>query len=179
MGLVSEFVATERESQAVNASWPAGYEGLVRRHYPCLIQTLTLITFDRELAADAAQDAFLQLYLHWQEIRRHPDPVACVYRVGINRCKDHYRYLARSARLFRRLVLASAAEGEPLEWESRTDALDILGCLPRQQRTAAALFYKADFSVAEIAAVMNISEGAVKSHLSRARETLRRTLEEK
>jgi len=53
----------------------------------------------------------------------------------------------------------------------------MLGRLPLRQRTAAALFYEADFSVAEIAAVMNISEGAVKSHLSRARQSLRQVLE--
>jgi RNA polymerase sigma-70 factor (ECF subfamily) len=144
-----------------------------------LVQSLTLATLDRELAADAAQEAFLQLHVHWQEVQRHPNPVAWVYRVGTNRCKDHYRYLARTAKLFRRLVDTSTADQAGVEWESHSEALTILGCLPRQQRTAAALFYEADLSVAEIATVMKISEGAVKSHLSRARETLRKTLEAK
>jgi RNA polymerase sigma factor (sigma-70 family) len=143
-----------------------------------LVRSLTLVVLDRELAADAAQEAFLQLYLHWHQVQ-HQDPVAWVYRVGNNRCKDHYRYLARTAKLFKRLVDASAVGREGVEWESRSEALAILGCLPRRQRTAAALFYEADLSVADIAAVMNISEGAVKSHLSRARETLRKTLEAK
>lgn len=173
---VHEYPADRRASPPLETAWPASYEAFVRGHYARLVQSLTLVVLDRDLAADAAQEAFLQLHLHWQQVR-HQDPVAWVYRVGNNRCKDHYRYLARTAKLFKRLVDASAAEREAVEWESRSEALAILGCLPRQQRTAATLFYEADLSVADIAAVMNISEGAVKSHLSRARETLRKTLE--
>jgi len=177
MGFVGEYPIEEPAQQVLELAWPASYEAFVRDNYRHLIQSLTLIALDPDLAADAAQEAFLQLYLHWQEVQKHPDPVAWVYRVGTNRCKDHYRYLARTAKLFRQLVNASAAERDGVEWESRSEALAILGCLPRQQRTAAALFYEADLSVADIAAVMKISEGAVKSHLSRARETLRKTLE--
>ena len=176
--LVSEYPADRRVSQALETAWPASFDAFVQGHYTRLVKSLTLVALDRELAADAAQEAFLQLYLHWQQVQ-HQNPVAWVYRVGNNRCKDHYRYLARTAKLFKRLAEASAAEREGVEWESRSEALAILGCLPRQQRTAAALFYEADLSVADIAAVMNISEGAVKSHLSRARETLRKTLEAK
>ena len=65
-----------------------------------------------------------------------------------------------------------------MEWEGRIEAVAVLSGLPLRQRTATALFFAADFSVAEIAAVMNISEGAVKGLLFRARESLRGALEE-
>ena len=77
----------------------------------------------------------------------------------------------------RRLAISLPPESEFAEWENRTEALELLRPLPARQRTAAALFFSADLSVAEIAAVMSISEGAVKSHLSRARDTLRKALE--
>jgi RNA polymerase sigma factor (sigma-70 family) len=149
----------------------------VLQHCTRLIQSLTLVVLDRELAADAAQDAFLQLHLHWEEVQRHQDPAAWLYRVGINRCRDYRRYLDRASKLFVRLVATLPPEEEWVEWESRLEALAMLGGLPLRQRTAAALFFEADLSVADIAAVMNISEGAVKSHLSRAREALRKALE--
>lgn len=149
----------------------------MREHYARLVKSLTLVALDREVAADAAQEAFLQLHRHWNEVQGYPDPVAWLYRVGTNRCNDHYRYLARTARMFKRLVDASAARNDGAEWESRSEALAILGCLPGRQRTAAGLFYGAGLSVADIANVMNISEGAVKSHLFRARATLRKNLE--
>jgi len=49
--------------------------------------------------------------------------------------------------------------------------------LPTRQRVAAALFYQADMSIHEISQIMGISEGAVNSHLNRARRTLKEVLE--
>ncbi len=165
------------ESHEHGAAAVLAYEAFVRQHCARLIQSLTLVTLDQELAADAAQEAFLQLHLHWEEVHRHQNPTAWLYRVGINRCKDYRRHLGRLSKLVGRLAANLPPASESVEWESRVDAMAMLGRLPLRQRTAAALFYEADFSVAEIAAVMNISEGAVKSHLSRARQSLRQVLE--
>jgi RNA polymerase sigma factor (sigma-70 family) len=48
--------------------------------------------------------------------------------------------------------------------------------LPERQRWAVALHYVEDRSLADVAAVLGCSEGAVKTHLSRARATLARQL---
>ena len=50
--------------------------------------------------------------------------------------------------------------------------------LPEQQRWAVALHYVEDRPVAEVAAVLGCSEGSVKTHLSRARATLARQLDD-
>jgi RNA polymerase sigma-70 factor (ECF subfamily) len=108
------------------------------------------------------------------------DRVAWLYRVGINRCKDYRRAMARAARLGQRLagtletVVASAVE----DWSPEPRLIEILRPLPTRQRTAAALFYLAGFSTAEIAQTMGISEGTVGSHLHKAREALRKMLGE-
>jgi RNA polymerase sigma-70 factor (ECF subfamily) len=177
IALLSEHPATGVGQQPHEAAWTASYEAFVRKHGARLVQSLTLVALDPELAADAAQDAFLQLHLYWDKVQKYEDPVAWLYRVGVNRSKDYRRRLLRSARLFKRLVDASPPEPNRVEWEGRHEALAVFGPLPLRQRTAAALFYHSDFSVTEIAAVMDISEGTVKSHLSRARETLRKVLE--
>jgi RNA polymerase sigma-70 factor (ECF subfamily) len=152
----------------------------VHRHSARLVKSLALITLDRGLAEDAAQDAFLQLYLHWREVPAMRDPAAWLYRVGMNRCKDYRRALRRGTRLIERLG-RSTFEGPPDDprenWSPEADFLAILGPLPNRQRTAAALHYLAGFSTSEIATAMSISEGAVGSHLHKARESLRRTLE--
>jgi DNA-directed RNA polymerase specialized sigma24 family protein len=67
------------------------YEGFVRDQSRRLLQSLSLIMRDRELAADAAQDAFIQLYRHWEEMEEVRDPVAWLYRVAINRSRDYRR----------------------------------------------------------------------------------------
>lgn len=54
---------------------------------------------------------------------------------------------------------------------------EALGNLPVRQRTAVVLFYIGDFSIDSIAAAMNISDGAVKAHLSQGRRRLRELLE--
>jgi RNA polymerase sigma-70 factor (ECF subfamily) len=142
-----------------------------------LIRSLAAIFLDRELAADAAQEAFVRLYLHWDEVVKGGDPTPWLYRVALNRCKDQRRALARAARLFERLVAASPTEPATPDWTPRADFLSVVERLPARQRVVAALFYDADFSIAEIAAVLGISAGSVHSHLHRARVALRQYLE--
>jgi RNA polymerase sigma factor (sigma-70 family) len=154
-----------------------GYEEFVRRHFHPLEKSLALITLDAGLAADAAQEACLRLYLRWDDVDSLDDPVAWLYRVGINRCRDYRRQLKRATRLFERLS-AEAGDGEPVErWIPEAGFAGLVKRLPRQQRIAAVLFYQADLSTKEIARAMQISESAVKSHLQRAREALRPLVE--
>ena len=153
------------------------YESFVREQGPRLLQSLSLIARDRELAADAAQDALLQLYRHWNEVGEIRDPVAWLYRVAINRSNDYRRRAARSARLLARLITASAGDDWAAPDVAGTQLVAVFRALPLGQRTAATLYYLADLPVAEVARVMNVSEGTVNRHLYRAREALRGTLE--
>jgi RNA polymerase sigma factor (sigma-70 family) len=157
-----------------------GYEAFVRRHFHPLEKSLTLITLDAGLAADAAQEACLRLYLRWPEVDELDDPVAWLYRVGINRCRDYRRQLKRAARLLDRLSAepdAAEVSGAAEPWAPATEFAALVKRLPKQQRVAAVLFYQADLSTKEIARTMQISESAVKSHLQRAREALRPLVE--
>ena len=54
-----------------------------------------------------------------------------------------------------------------------SDLQTILAQLPKQQRIAIALFYVDELSVAEVAAALKVSEGAVKSYLHQGRARLR------
>ena len=50
--------------------------------------------------------------------------------------------------------------------------------LPLKQRTALALYYMDNLTTREVAGVMHVTEGTVKQHLHRARETLKEKFEE-
>lgn len=155
----------------------ARFEAVVRRSSGRLIQMLDAAFLDRELSVEAAQEAFVQLYLHWDRVGSSEEPEAWLYRVAVNRCKDHRRRLARAAKLVGRLVATSGnAFDEPREPQG--ELLSVLRRLPPRQRTAAALFYQGDMSIVQISRVMGISEGAVNSHLNRARAALKELLEE-
>jgi len=126
---------------------------------------------------DAAQDSYVQLYLHWDKVGGSAEPEAWLYRVAVDRCRDYRGRLARGAKLFRPLVAEAPAAATVGAWEPANDFVALLRQLPTRQRVAAALFYQADMSIYEISQVMGISEGAVNSHLNRARRTLKALLE--
>ena len=155
----------------------AGFDEFVQRHYESLAKALALMSLDKQFAADAAHDAFLRLQLRWSTVDTLEDPVAWLYRVGINRCRDYRRQFTRTARLFERLVTRAGPEEAGRSWTPDAEFESLVGRLPKQQRVAAVLFYQADLSTAEIARVMQISQGAAKSHLFRAREALRPLVE--
>lgn len=179
MNDVEAIDTTSREAKLPllgESAWPTEFEAFVRRHSARLVKSLALITLDRGLAEDAAQEAFLQLYLHWEEVCRMEAPEAWLYRVGINRCKNYRRALYRAARLVERLG-GFADESVQEEWTREADFTAVFMPLPPRQRTAVTLRYLAGFSTTDIAKAMGISEGAVGSHLHKARESLRKILE--
>jgi RNA polymerase sigma-70 factor (ECF subfamily) len=147
---------------------------MFKAHYSRLVKALTVIGGDREAAADAVQEAFIQACLHWNRISSYDDPAAWVRRVALNRLSNQRRSLLRRVTALIRL-------GEPAPSdEPSPDGLDLataLRALPEQQRTAVALHYVEGLRVREVAVAMGITEGTVNRHLHRAREALRPALE--
>ena len=94
----------------------------------------------------------------------------------MNRCKNYRRAMSRTARLVERLG-QSVDERTQGQWSPEAGFVAIFQPLPKRQRAAVALHYLAGFSTSEIANTMGISEGAVGSHLHKARESLRKVLE--
>lgn len=155
---------------AGGAALDRSFEEVFRAAYWPLVRALTVAGGNREVAADSVQEAFTRAYARWSRISRYDDPVAWVRRVALHRLIDHERRRARGVRAVERLGPPPVAHPP----ESPAFALaDALGTLPQQQRIAASLYYVEQLSVAEVAHAMDLSEGAVKFHLHRARETLR------
>ena len=152
-------------------------DALFREEYERLSRALTLITGDVHLAEEAVQEAFARLCLNWARVSKYEDQAAWVRRVAVNRARDHHRSLLRRARLLLRLADSAPALEPAPSMDPRV--AEAIRKLPLKQRTAVALFYLADLSLADVAGAMSISEGAVKRHLSRARDGLRTILEER
>jgi RNA polymerase sigma-70 factor (ECF subfamily) len=130
---------------------------------------------DEELAADVVQDAFVQALRRWRRVEAYDRPEAWVRRVAVNRAIDHRRRGARHEGVLRRLN-APADEADA----DRATSLDIehaIAALPLKQRLAVSLHYVADLPVAEVADVLSVSEGTIKSNLSDARRSLAPLLE--
>jgi len=157
-------------------------EALFRAEHEKLVKALVLVADgDREAARDAVQEGYVQLCLNWKKVREYEDASAWVRRVAINRLRNQQRSYRRGLRAVSRLAGERApaeSSAPPTQDLRRERVLAALKALPERQRTAAALYYVADLSVAEVARSMGVREGSVKTHLSRARETLKSLLED-
>lgn len=148
-------------------------ESLFTLHYTRLVRSLTVICGNSEEAADAVQDAFVKAHLRWRKISQYDDPVGWIRRVAINKVRDGHRSRVRRDRAVERLGVITETETPAPEI---SEIGDLLATLPKQQRAAATMFYLDQLSVAEIAEVLELSEGAVKFHLHQARQKMRATL---
>jgi RNA polymerase sigma-70 factor, ECF subfamily len=155
-------------------------DALFRAHYSRLVKTLTVVSGDRETAADAVQEAFVAAHLRWRRVRRYDDPVGWIRRVAINKLRDGHRRRTRKERAIERLASSAqvpspdpTADAASSRVEDADTTLAMLATLPKQQRLCIALFYVDGLSIAEIAAALDLSEGAVKFHLHQGRNRLR------
>ena len=163
-------MATVTHLRAAGPDVGGGIETVFRAHYARLVRALTLGCGDAELAADAVQEAFVRAYERWDRIGGYDDPAGWVRRVAVNLLHDDHRRTVRKRRAVERL----AARPGQIEPAAEPDGLArVLRALPRQQRIAVALFYLDGLAVADVADVMGLAEGSVKSHLHDARRRLR------
>jgi RNA polymerase sigma-70 factor (ECF subfamily) len=153
-----------------------GFEDAFRESYPSLVRALTAACGDAEVAADCVQDAWVKAHLRWRRISAYDNPVAWVRRVAIHKMRDHFRREARGSRARVLLAAESTLHEEPPVGGGA--AIALVASLPPQQRLAMSLYYIEGLSVAEVAAAMSISEGAVKFHMNQGRERLRPRLVE-
>lgn len=132
-------------------------------------RTAYLIVGDWHTAEDMVQATFVKLYVAWPRIREgNLGPYA--QRTLVNGCLSHLRK-------HRRETVSDALPEVGVD--AATADIDLtraLALLPPQQRAVVALRYLDDLSVAEVADVLGIATGSVKSQTSRALENLRARL---
>lgn len=124
-------------------------------------------------AADAVQDAWVSIV---RGLWRLNDPTrfpAWSYAILTRRCQDMMRRASRAQEL---PLDENVSDDSPVEHGSARDLRDGLNSLPPDQRAAVALFYRDGLAVAEIAEVLSIPAGTVKTRLFHARRALRRYL---
>jgi len=178
-GLSWPLIEKKRVERLVAVSEPE-FERFFLRHYDQVVRSLTVVLGDEETARDCAQEAFIKAAARWGKVKRYDNPVAWVRRVAINRGRDLYRTDSRRRR--REEGLASTGDLDHRDSSGVVDEsmrlVELLQQLPPMQRASAALFYIDDLPVAEIARQLDVSSGAVKFHLNRARKALRLVIDE-
>ncbi len=172
------WVASGREELVVPMTPDQEFEKFFIAHFDRLVRSVTAITGDADVATDAVQEAFIKAYARWSRVGKYDQPMLWVRRVAINKSRDSRRsFLRRRAREDRFDETAVVEEGVNWESEPNVDIVSALHDLSPRQRSVAALFYLEDLSISEIAASLDLSTGAVKFHLSKARTSLRALLD--
>jgi RNA polymerase sigma-70 factor (sigma-E family) len=155
---------------------------LFREHHGELVRLAVLMVGDLPTAEDVVQDVYASLHSRWSE-RAAPDSIVPYVRACVlNGCRSVQRRRAIGRRIGAEHRdeerTSAAAESEAILSEDRREVLAALTRLPRRRREVLVLRYYLGLSEAEIAAVLGISPGTVKSTAARGLAALARDLGE-
>ena len=125
-------------------------------------------------AEDITQDVFVKLLTRRIAFNDEAHERAWLLRVTINLCKNYKKAKANNNIVFDETYSASSSESV----DERLDIEREMLKLTPSQRCAVYLYYFEGYSVKETARIMGLPDGTVKSHLSRARKTIRINLGE-
>lgn len=126
---------------------------------------------DSQLADDIAQESLIKAYLSSEGFRDADKFTSWIYRIGYNTFLN-YRRSAKKTEGYGAAeeVPAQEATDSAFRYQALYAALDRLSVT---ERTSIILFYMEGYSIKEIAEIENVSQDAVKKHLSRGRMHLR------
>lgn len=158
------------------------FEALYDMHKGSLFRTVVAITSNRQAAEEILQEAFLRAFKRIDEIREGAPLAPWLYRVAINLAYDWTRrrqrwHTALDDLIGRLQIVTSPSPEQTIEERELYDLVyEAIERLDFKHRTTLVLFYMHDFSLEEVASIMECPVGTVKSRLYYARKKLRREL---
>jgi RNA polymerase sigma-70 factor (sigma-E family) len=147
------------------------YQAFFEQHHADLARLAYLITGDASAAADLAADALVEIWRHWRRVTSADNPVGYARGVLANLARGWLRRERRE----RLGLLRSRFRNEEFHDPDVPAVLDVraaLATLPLRRRECVVLRYAFDVPEKEVAAILGISVGAVKSHTSRGADQL-------
>ena len=131
---------------------------------------------------DAVSEAIVKAFGNLASLKKDKHAKTWLTRILINEC-FHIRKQRKKVTLLSEedaWVLERREEnsGNLLEVERYSELYHFIGKLKENQRLAVILYYYEGYSVKEIASIMEVTQGTVKSRLGRARKILKQYLEE-
>ena len=152
---------------------------LHREHYRSLVRLVSVLLDDVGDCEEVVQEAFVRLHLRWDRLRDTSRAPAWLRSAALNGARSRLRH--------RRVVdrhgpapagFADSAEAGAMASAAHDEVLAALRTLPDRQREALALRFYLDLSEAEMAEVMGVSPGSVKTHVHRGLKALAERLGE-
>ncbi len=135
---------------------------------------------DDSLADDAVQEAFISLYLNLDKIKESSKLKSWITKTVINKCND----IMRKNRIYSFNSNYDTLENcfhDSNEYDNLNRSIDIsnaIELLNVEDRTIIVMFYSKDYSLKEIAKILNLNENTVKTKISRIKMKIKKFLEE-
>lgn len=169
----------------------SAFESLVLHYQGQIYRLCFRMTGNSEDAQDMTQEAFLKAWKNLSTFQFDSAFSTWLYRLASNCCLDLLRSMKRKPTVSLTAETededgeiidvaddAPSPEEKAIVSQERDDLRKALALLDDEQRQILILRVVNDLSYTEIAEVLNIKEGTVKSRLSRARDNLRKKLDE-
>ena len=153
----------------------AALDTLLRRHLDLIHAVCSRLAGNPADAADATQEALIAIVRGLPRFDRRAAPRTWMYRVATNACLDELRRRGRRPRLGLDDALAERPDPAPPVDRSVTDRLtldDALARMPEEFRVAVVLRDVQGMDYAQIAEVLQIPIGTVRSRIARGRKAL-------
>ena len=135
---------------------------------------------DEELAADATHDVFLRAYEARNRYQEGKSVSTWLFTIAYNICRNHYRSNAYEMQLSATLDAEPISE-EQIEVQLDAAALDealaqVLSELPPPLHQLFSLHYQEELTIPQVAEIVGIPEGTVKSRLHKTMNIIRKKL---
>jgi RNA polymerase sigma-70 factor (ECF subfamily) len=158
----------------------SAYGELVRQHHQGVIDVVYRMCGDTHLAEDAAQDAFIQAWLHLPSFRPGTSLRNWLYRIAVNAALDTLRRAPKTPFADLETLAMPDPQAGPeaalLQKERSLAVQKALSSLPEASRAVLVLREYGSLSYQEISSALDIPLGTVMSRLNYARERLKEIL---
>jgi RNA polymerase sigma-70 factor (ECF subfamily) len=157
----------------------AAWDELVERWNDRLLYYLRRMISDEHEAANAVQEVWLNAFRNVSSLRDGARLAPWLYTITRRAAMNHFRgkYANPATQTVELAEEASVDQDEQSTFENAELVHFALGRLGIREREVLTLYFLNDLTVGEIAALLEVPSGTVKSRLSKARHDLRRVLE--
>jgi len=153
------------------------FHAFFEKHHAALSGLAFLLSGDRSVADDLAADALTEVWRHWDRVSASDDPAAYAKGIVANLTRNWIRRQGRARRGLALIGLGGDRAPGP-DVPAVLDVRTALKRLPYRRRACVVLRYAFDLPEREVADILGISVGAVKSQTSRGAKQLAELLTE-